>query len=229
MKPDLIAKAQKIIRESEEGYFSFINEKGYPETATRSNVQPEGFNALYFVTDKSGAMGCSLEKNKASSVCFRKEGDNVTLVGDTTIVSDKEKRNELWQDWFLRHFPEGLEDPEYTPVKFETKTVSLWVGGEQQRFTMEELMKVQSRCGLLCDFCSFVESHSCKGCVKTDGNPFYGKCAIAQCCQDKGLSHCGQCEEMPCQALKDYSCGEGEHCDNPKGSRLEILRMWADS
>ena len=86
---------------------------------------------------------------------------------------------------------------------------------------------VESRCGLLCSACQFKATHGCKGCVETMGNPFYGSCPIAACCQDRGYAHCGNCPDMPCQALYDYSCGDGEHCDKPKGARLEVLRQWS--
>lgn len=226
MTPDIIAKAEKIICDSSEGYFSVINKKGYPETATRSNIRPEGIHSCYFVTGTSGPMALALEKNGRTSVCFRSEGNNVTLIGDSEIITDSEKKKDLWQDWFINHFPEGPEDPEYFAIHFKTREASLWIDREQVNFSLKDILKPQSRCGLLCDFCSFAESRGCKGCITTMGNPFYGSCPIAQCCQEKGMEHCGECPHMPCAKLEEYSCGEGEHCDNPKGSRLEMLKKW---
>lgn len=56
---------------------------------------------------------------------------------------------------------------------------------------------VDSRCGLHCTGCTWKESHGCRGCIPTNGNPFHGECPVAVCCQKKGLVHCGQCPEIP--------------------------------
>lgn len=86
---------------------------------------------------------------------------------------------------------------------------------------------VESRCGLICSTCSFKESHGCGGCVETMGNPFHGQCRIAVCCQDKGLSHCGECDVIPCQDLYRYSYLDPEHGDKPQGARVTVCRKWA--
>jgi len=227
MKPDMISKANTIVNKSSEGYFSVINKQGYPETATRSNIKSDGIYSCFFTSGTDGPMATALKSDEKTSVCFRKENNNVTLIGNTVIIEDLKIKKDLWVDWFINHFPGGPEDPGYCVVRFTTKEVSLWIDREQVNFTIADIEKPQSRCGLLCNFCDFKESDNCKGCISSNGNPFYGECPIAQCCQKKELEHCGLCEQLPCAKLKDYSCGDGEHCDNPKGSRLEILRMWA--
>jgi general stress protein 26 len=226
MKPDIIAKANAIVNSCEEGYFSVINQQGYPETATRSNIKPDGIYSCFFSTGTDAPMAESIGSNGKTSVCFRAGSDNVTLIGNAEIIDDMEIKKDLWLDWFINHFPAGPEDPGYCIVRFSANEVSLWIDREQVKFKIRDILKIQSRCGLLCNYCSFKESHNCRGCITTKGNPFYGECPIAVCCQERELEHCGLCDQMPCAKLKEYSCGEGEHCDNPKGSRLEILSSW---
>ncbi|MCL2604585.1 MAG: Type 1 glutamine amidotransferase-like domain-containing protein [Defluviitaleaceae bacterium] len=86
---------------------------------------------------------------------------------------------------------------------------------------------IDSRCGLPCTGCPWKESHGCGGCIETNGNPFYGECPIAQCCQGKGLTHCGECNVMPCEELYEYSYLDPEHGDKPQGKRVENTRRWA--
>ena len=82
-----------------------------------------------------------------------------------------------------------------------------------------------SRCGLHCTGCEYKQAQGCGGCIETQGHPFYGACPVAQCCQDRGLSHCGQCPELPCQLLWDYSY-DPVHGDAPGGSRIVQCRSW---
>ncbi|MCL2188526.1 MAG: Type 1 glutamine amidotransferase-like domain-containing protein [Defluviitaleaceae bacterium] len=89
---------------------------------------------------------------------------------------------------------------------------------------------ILSRCGLCCDTCEYRESHSCGGCIATNGNPFHGECPIAQCCQRKELTHCGECNIIPCADLYEYSYTNPEHdaeSDKPQGKRVEQCRKWA--
>jgi len=86
-------------------------------------------------------------------------------------------------------------------------------------------MNIETRCGLLCETCTFKESHGCKGCIATNGVPFHGCCPVAACCQQKQLVHCGQCEDFPCAQLMDYSC-DPVHGDQPQGLRIRQCLKW---
>lgn len=88
---------------------------------------------------------------------------------------------------------------------------------------------VESRCGLVCSECEYKkEPYNCGGCVATNGNPFYGECKVAACCQSKGFGHCGRCHDMPCEMLYFYSYLDKEHGDNPPGARIEKLKKWLE-
>jgi len=86
---------------------------------------------------------------------------------------------------------------------------------------------IDSRCGLHCTGCGWKESHGCGGCIETMGHPFHGECPIAMCCQHKGIMHCGECDNIPCEKLYAYSYLDPEHGDKPQGARVEVCRRWA--
>lgn len=75
-------------------------------------------------------------------------------------------------------------------------------------------------CGLRCDDCSFREATNCPGCRTAKGQLFWGPCALAQCCLEKGHDHCGQCADFPCEQLRAFSY-DAEHGDN--GARIRNL------
>lgn len=84
---------------------------------------------------------------------------------------------------------------------------------------------VDSRCGLHCTGCGWKKSSGCGGCIETAGHPFHGACPVAACCQDRGFAHCGECPELPCRLLTDYSC-DPEYGDDPAGLRIEQCKRW---
>ncbi|MEG0741309.1 MAG: DUF3795 domain-containing protein [Clostridia bacterium] len=70
-----------------------------------------------------------------------------------------------------------------------------------------------SYCGLSCADCQEKTVHGCHGCIASNGNPFHGKCEIAECAKARGKRFCGECEQIPCEALTRYSQDEqyGDH------------------
>jgi len=228
MNANIFEKANQIIKTCDAAYIGVIDENGYPNVSTVSVLKPDSIFEVYFSTGLGGSNKVKrLKKDKRASVCFRVGSDNITLVGEAEILTDQPTKSRFWEAQLINHYPQGETDPNYCIIKFTTKRVSLWVGFDYGAFTIDELLKVQSYCGLLCDGCSFKESHGCAGCIALKGKPFWGECPVAVCCQSKGYSHCGLCEEFPCDILRGFSCGDDEHSDKPPGARIAVCRAWA--
>ena len=227
MNANLFEKANKVIKNCGAAYFGVIDEDGYPSVSTMSTIKPDGMLTVYFSTGLEGNKAKRVMKNNRASICFRAGSDNITLVGSAEVLTDQPTKSRLWEDWFKNFYALGDTDPNYCIIKFTTKRVSLWVDYESAEFTVDQLLKVQSYCGLLCDGCSYKESHGCVGCLALKGKPFWGECDVAKCCIGKGYAHCGECPDMPCEDLRNMSCGDGEECDKPPGARISVCRAWA--
>ena len=253
MNANILAKANKIIKTCDAAYLGVIDEDGFPSVCAVSPIKTENILEIFFSTNIGSNKEKRLRKSNRASICFRSGGNNITLVGEAEIITDQKIKSEYWLDWFKDHYAGGETDPNYCIIKFTTRRVSLWVDNESAEFTIDELLTVQSRCGLLCKWCTYRESHGCGGCVETNGNPFHGECPVAKCCQDKGYAHCGECGYLPeecadpdckkidangfyecggckntsCDKLYPYSYKDPGHGDNPPGARVEVCRAWA--
>lgn len=83
---------------------------------------------------------------------------------------------------------------------------------------------IESRCGILCSQCTYMESTGCRGCVNIE-RPFWGEsCPVKSCCEGKGLQFCGQCATFPCDLLNRFSFDEVQ---GDKGLRIGQCRKWA--
>ena len=49
------------------------------------------------------------------------------LTGYIEIITDEAEKKALWQDWFIEHFPGGVNDPTYCILKFTAKRVTYWL------------------------------------------------------------------------------------------------------
>ena len=229
MNSNIYAKANQIIRVCDAAYLGVIDENGYPHVSTVSTIKPEDIFTAYFATGMGANKTKRLLCDKRASVCYRVDGNNITLVGEAEILTDQETKSRCWFDWFISHFPGGETDSNYCIIKFTAKRASLWIGGESAEFTIDELMSVQSRCGLLCKWCEYKEPFGCGGCLAMNGKaPWgHGDCDVAMCCQTKGYTHCGECDVFPCEDLRNMSYGDDEHNDKPEGARIEVCKAWA--
>ena len=83
---------------------------------------------------------------------------------------------------------------------------------------------IESRCGILCSECNYRAEMNCKGCVNI-AKPFWGdSCPVKSCCEEKKLSHCGECKTFPCDLLKQFAYDEEQGDD---GLRIDQCRIWA--
>lgn len=83
---------------------------------------------------------------------------------------------------------------------------------------------IQSRCGLLCSDCGYRVQMNCQGCTAIE-KPFWGEsCPVKNCCEQKGLEHCGVCRAFPCELLHGFAFDKQQGDD---GARIERCRTWS--
>ena len=82
---------------------------------------------------------------------------------------------------------------------------------------------LEGRCGLYCTKCEYREKANCPGCIKAEGKMFWGECELSKCCIEKELQHCGQCQNFPCDKLREFSYDKAQG-DN--GQRIRNLEKW---
>jgi len=66
---------------------------------------------------------------------------------------------------------------------------------------------------------------NCGGCVSID-KPFWGdSCPVKSCCEERNFKHCGQCNEFPCELLKQFAYDKEQGDD---GLRIETCKGWSN-
>jgi len=81
----------------------------------------------------------------------------------------------------------------------------------------------ESRCGVCCDSCERKDEVHCTGCLAME-KPFWGgECGVKTCCEGRGLNHCGECADFPCE----MAAAMGKELGFDPAPRLEQCRKWA--
>ena len=89
MNANIFAKANQIIKTCDAAYLGITDENGYPHVSTVSTIKPEDIFTAYFATGMGVNKTKRLLRNKRASVCYRADGNNITLVGETEILTDQ--------------------------------------------------------------------------------------------------------------------------------------------
>ncbi len=67
---------------------------------------------------------------------------------------------------------------------------------------MSNLTKV-SYCGIYCGTCkNFKQNADCQGCRSEE--ELLSDCPSRKCTIARGLTHCGECKEFPCDMMKEF-------------------------
>lgn len=128
---EIEAEADELVRNCGIMFVSSVNEKGYPRTCCVAKLKDEGFRDVNFVTSKrSEKQGKAkhFETNTKSSVCFQREGDSLTLIGEVEIITDRAEMQKLWNESDRAFFPKGLDDPKIRFIHFHTMEATFWIG-----------------------------------------------------------------------------------------------------
>lgn len=123
----ILDKAGELLAQCDVVTLASINEAGYPRICVMSKIKAEGIQTIWMATGTSSAKTAHYKKNPKASICCYLGGDSVTLLGEIQIVHDAFKKKELWQDWFIEHFPKGVDDPEYGILRFDSIQATCWI------------------------------------------------------------------------------------------------------
>lgn len=126
----LAEKAVSLLAQCKEVTIASVNADGYPRPVPMSKIHTKSYNEIWMATGADSVKTTDFQKNKKAGVCYSAYGDSVALRGVVEIVTDDAIRKEMWQDWFIHHFPGGPSDPNYVLLRFVGSEATIWIDGE---------------------------------------------------------------------------------------------------
>ncbi|WP_312701747.1 pyridoxamine 5'-phosphate oxidase family protein [Sedimentibacter sp.] len=134
---ELILRAEAIMKNSTNATIAKIDDRGYPRASTISSIKTDGIKTVWFSTGLASGKVKFFKLNNKASVCYCDGENNITLTGTVEILSDPGLKKQLWEDWFINHFPGGVTDPNYCILKFTTDSAFLWIDGQYEETEFE--------------------------------------------------------------------------------------------
>jgi general stress protein 26 len=127
---NIVNKAADMLEKCGEITLASVSEEGYPRVCVVSKIKSEGIKKLWVATGLSSVKVRHFKQNNKASVCAYSNGNSATLVGKVSVIQDPTVKAEMWIDWFINHFPGGIEDPNYCILQFEAEEATLWIDNE---------------------------------------------------------------------------------------------------
>lgn len=135
----LYLRAASIIKDAGTATIAAIDGNGFPRASTISSIKTDGIKNIWFSTGlNSGKVRC-LSKNNRCGICYTDGQNNVTLQGTVEILTDPDSKRQFWVDWFINHFPGGVEDSNYCILKFVANRAVLWVDSQTDEFELSDM------------------------------------------------------------------------------------------
>lgn len=126
----LAEKAVNLLSQCENVTVVSIDTDGYPRPVQMSKIHTRGFNEVWMATSSTSVKVSDFRKNSKAGLCYDHYGDGVSMRGTVEIISDNATRKEMWQEWFIHHFPGGPTDPNYVILHFIGTEATFWINGE---------------------------------------------------------------------------------------------------
>lgn len=122
-------KAEQLLQRCEVVVITSVNEEGYPRPVPMSKIKSEGYSVVWMATGTDSLKTKDFRLNPKAGLCYSENGNSVALTGEVEVITDAEIKKELWQEWFIAHFPLGPADPNYVLLKFKGQKATIWIDG----------------------------------------------------------------------------------------------------
>lgn len=123
-------KADTLANDCKEAILVSVSEQGFPRPCVLSKIESDGINSFYVATGLTGVKCGHFKLNPKAGACFWRGQDSVTLTGSVAFVTDMATKKRLWLDWFIHHFPGGVDDPNYAVLRFDADEATIWIDSE---------------------------------------------------------------------------------------------------
>lgn len=110
------------------GMLTTLNSDQSLSSRPMTQQQLDDNGVLWFFLSDTSLLARDLNQYPNVNVTFAEPKDNVyvSISGRSEVVKDHEKTQELWSPEVATWFPEGIEDPHISLIKFTVHTAEYW-------------------------------------------------------------------------------------------------------
>ena len=121
-----------LINNSSSAILSSIDENNYPEMKSMFIAKHDGLKTFWFSTNVSSKRYQDWNNNFKAGLYIVDTTliHGLMLLGKMTIHNDIETKKAFWNDGDERYYPQGVNDPDYCIMSFNTESGTYWENGK---------------------------------------------------------------------------------------------------
>lgn len=125
-----VAKSQALVDSCGIAMLGSTDANGYPNIKAMMKVETEGIKTIWFSTNTSSKRISQFKENPKACVYFHNEPNfqGLLLVGEIEILNDSHSRRRLWKEGWEVYYPLGIDDPDYSVLRFTAKWANYYEG-----------------------------------------------------------------------------------------------------
>jgi general stress protein 26 len=120
---EALSEGLKLVENSKICLLGTNGDGGFPNIKAMMNLKNEGLKKLWFSTNTSSKRVSQLRRDNRACVYYVDENSyrGLMLVGTMEILQDHNSRKMLWTDGAEVYYPLGIDDPDYSVLRFTAK------------------------------------------------------------------------------------------------------------
>lgn len=131
-RDEKIAELAALIKDIRVAMLTTVTSDGQLRSRPMGTQKAEFDGNLWFFTHYSEPKVGEVDREEHVNVSFADPNDNlyVSVSGTATIVRDRKKMDELWDNFLTTWFPKGLEDPDLALLQVKVDRAEYWNEGK---------------------------------------------------------------------------------------------------
>lgn len=124
MDESLLLESLELVERSKIVMVGTNGEGGYPNIKSMMRLKHDGLTTFWLSTNTSSKRVSILKKDPKACLYFVDENNfkGLMLIGTVEILQDRESKEMLWADGCEIYYPLGIDDPDYTVLRFTANT-----------------------------------------------------------------------------------------------------------
>jgi general stress protein 26 len=127
-RSERLSKLTELIEDIRIAMLTTAMPDGTLRSRPMATLQTESDGDLWFFTQASAAKAEEIRANPHVNVSYASPRENryISVSGMATIVRDRNKMEQLWDQLYKAWFPQGLEDPDLALLRIDVERAEYW-------------------------------------------------------------------------------------------------------
>jgi general stress protein 26 len=141
IQPDLAVKEANaaglaLLKKSQVCVLGTMGEDGFINIRSMLNLKNKGLKQIWFSTNTSSKKVSQIKKDDRACVYYldEKNFEGLMLNGTIEILQDAKSRKMLWSEGSEVYYPLGVDDPDYTVLRFTAQKAKYYHGLKNIQF-----------------------------------------------------------------------------------------------